>query len=1106
MAGYLSKYHIGLDSKGYVLNKRDGKPYYDKKRAPTFVNKFGSGDSSYRDSTFWQFWATTNWRNGAKQLRLDDPGKFWNSENLDVTQLDKLTLSRNLSYVGQTAVGTKINAIEAWRNSVNWWNSNYGYRQQITITAPVSQQIPQYNPIKITIDTAALESGSKVRSDRKDWRVLYFNGSTWVDLTRHYVSTTSTLFALQAAIPAGSSDSNYYVYYGYSGESTTKQPSTEADFNSVYGMYGLTPDANSLGVYHFREGSGTSVNDDSGNVSNGNFQSPGWVTTGKYGYEGDFNSSTVIISPGMTLGSMTLEGFFNFDSASGTQQLINRMVAAATVGYELKLTGGKITFSVQDTLTVVTTVTSTTSIVAGTTYHIAAVHDGTSMKIYINGTLEASATASTPVSQDNDTVLGRLANGSTSQDYNGKMSHVRISNTARTSFPYALTSDPSVAYGTETTTQPPTSSFDTYVGNSNGKIYKISGSTITEEFDTRRITWYETGTDTAHKIGDEGGTERAQAQSFQIGGTAVNIKAVELYLLKASGTPGDITVRIETDNAGVPSGTLANASLTTTIPAFTTASYAWKTAEFPASVTLSASTTYWLVAKVAAQPNDTYYNLAVDASSPTYTAGNMANSADGGATWTADTGRDVYFRILGDSTSVNDLLVTSLGGTRKMLIATGDISSQTNGNAKLYTYDGTTYVLAKIFATTTESQITALEEYNGKLYAGVGPQAKIYEGTNPTSWTLSKDIDVPQAPGYVYALKEYNGLLYAGGGSPEFLYDKHYNGFWYRFDGTTWSSLYPFSFTELRSFEFYDAFLFGSTYHGQTYVYDTATLNPLFSFKDGFNYRQTVYCAQLYDDKIYFGLYPQEGTNDTNVGVWVFDRHGFSLAYKISGVTGYRCMGVVNNILVIGTGDDGKVYQLDLNNFTTQGYVQTSYFDANLPSIDKLYNAVTIQHAPLESGQSVKVYYRFKESDSWTLLGTSNTVDATSATLSFPSQTYSKKISLKVELNTSDTAQAPEVTEYVLQYTLYPSVKWLWTVRILVKKNIKLQDNTLESRSATQIRSDLEGLISANKLISFVDVDGTTYNVLPTDLDQTSWVINQNDVNENELALTLLEA
>ena len=126
MAYIDNKYHIKINGQGYVLSQgRGGQFYYQKKKAPSFVNKFGGGDSSYRDSTFWQFWASTNWRNGCKQLRLDDPGKFWKSQDVNTTQLDEITLSRSFVSVGQTAAGTKVNAISPWRTSQNWWNVNY---------------------------------------------------------------------------------------------------------------------------------------------------------------------------------------------------------------------------------------------------------------------------------------------------------------------------------------------------------------------------------------------------------------------------------------------------------------------------------------------------------------------------------------------------------------------------------------------------------------------------------------------------------------------------------------------------------------------------------------------------------------------------------------------------------------------------------------------------------------------------------------------------------------------------------------------------------------------------------------------------------------------
>lgn len=1121
MAGYLNKYHIGLNSKGYVLSiARSSQPYYQKKRAPTFVNKFGSGDVSYRDSTFWQYWASTNWRNGAKQLRADDPGKFWNSENINITQLDEISLSKALTYMGQTASGIKNNVIAAWRSSQSWWNASYGYRQQLTITAPAGAQVPTGYPVKITVDTAALQTASKLRSDRNDWRVVYFNGTSWVDLKRDYISTTVTFFGLQAAIPAGASDSNYYIYYGYSGESSNNQPTTEADWNAVYGMFGLTPDSNSKAIYHFKEGSGSSVSDDSASTNTGaTANSPSWGTDGLLGRYLTLNGANQYVSGGngtdFELGSMTLEAWI-YPTSTGTRRILskwNNKSSANGGSYNLRQQDLKLAFGIMQPPGGEAYSTTVNNVLTLNTWqHVAVTYDGSSTpKIYVDGTEQAitgSATGGVPQGSGVELDIGRNQNDN-NEYFAGRIQHARVSNVARASFPYALSpsNQPSVVMGSEATTQPPTSAFDMYVGGSNGKLYKHDGaSSFSEEFDFRRIQWFETGADGQHYVGDNGGTEKAVAQSFQVP-ASTPIKAVALNIRLGDGSPNqDITVRIETNSGSTPSGTLVDSALTATIAvASVPADFGWVTVEFPSSVQLSSGTTYWIVIKTAAMANANNY-LARNNSAGTYSSGNVATSNDGGSTWTAQAAQDLYFRVLGNTTSINDILVSSVGGTRKMLIATGEISSQRNGEARLYSYDGTNYALEKIFATATESQITKLAEYNSKLYAAIGPQAKIYEGTSPTSWTISKDIDVPQKPGYIYALKEYNGRLYAGGGSPEFLYDKHYNGFWYVFDGTTWFSLYPFDFTELRTFEFYDAYLFGTTYHGQIYVYDTATLNPLFNFKDGLDYQVSINNAQLYDDKIYFALYPQDGTNDTNVGVWVFDRHGLSLAHKVSGVTGYRCMAVVNNTLMIGTGDDGKVYKLDLNNYTTQGYLQTSYFDANLPSIDKLYNAVTVQHEPLASGQSVKVYYRFKESDSWTLLGTSDTVASTEKTLTFTSGVYSKKISLKIELNTSDTAATPRIREYVLQYTLYPVRKWLWTMRIKVKSRLKLLDKTNEARTVATIRSDLESLVNSYQLITFVDIDGTSYSVLPTDLDQNSWVLNQADVNEDEVAISLLEA
>lgn len=137
------------------------------------------------------------------------------------------------------------------------------------------------------------------------------------------------------------------------------------------------------------------------------------------------------------------------------------------------------------------------------------------------------------------------------------------------------------------------------------------------------------------------------AQSFSV--TAVStgdctLDAVDIFLKKNSGTTTNLTVRIETNNAGVPSGTLVDASATGTITAFSTATYSYKRVTFNSTFSLSANVTYWIVLKHTTEGSgDSSYHWGADATSPTYTSGNAATYGSG--TWTAVAGTDQLFRV-----------------------------------------------------------------------------------------------------------------------------------------------------------------------------------------------------------------------------------------------------------------------------------------------------------------------------------------------------------------------------------------------------------------------------------------------------------------------------
>jgi hypothetical protein len=117
-----------------------------------------------------------------------------------------------------------------------WWDSNYQHRKKITITTGATGMPIGYS-VSFTEDTASLITSSKLRSDGNDWRIAYWNGSSWVELDRWVddiigdgwnTANTITWFETQAAIGASSSDDNYYVYYEYASE-TQSAPASMSD-------------------------------------------------------------------------------------------------------------------------------------------------------------------------------------------------------------------------------------------------------------------------------------------------------------------------------------------------------------------------------------------------------------------------------------------------------------------------------------------------------------------------------------------------------------------------------------------------------------------------------------------------------------------------------------------------------------------------------------------------------------------------------------------------------------------------------------------------------------------------------------------------------------
>ena len=164
------------------------------------------------------------------------------------------------------------------------------------------------------------------------------------------------------------------------------------------------------------------------------------------------------------------------------------------------------------------------------------------------------------------------------------------------------------------------------------------------------LTSYETGADAGAAIGDVGGNEYGHGQSFQLPSKST-ITGAEIYVDDGPTPPTDaIIVRIETDNAGLPSGTLAHANATTTLVA---ASVPDNGAPAFASVTftsfvLETATTYHLTVTVPDQSNGNYFQFHRDENNGAYANGEGTRETN--ASWVElNSGDDDFlFKIIGE--------------------------------------------------------------------------------------------------------------------------------------------------------------------------------------------------------------------------------------------------------------------------------------------------------------------------------------------------------------------------------------------------------------------------------------------------------------------------
>ncbi len=135
---------------------------------------------------------------------------------------------------------------------------------------------------------------------------------------------------------------------------------------------------------------------------------------------------------------------------------------------------------------------------------------------------------------------------------------------------------------------------------------------------------------------------------------AFNCDQVQLYLKKVGSPTGTLTLRVETDNNNLPSGTLLHANATDTVTE-SSLSTSYGLISFTMSAfSIPYNVRYWLVLTTDRAASGTNYVVwGADASSPSYASGEM-KSLDSFITWTAEN-KDAVFNVTGTRNSTASL-------------------------------------------------------------------------------------------------------------------------------------------------------------------------------------------------------------------------------------------------------------------------------------------------------------------------------------------------------------------------------------------------------------------------------------------------------------------
>lgn len=317
-----------------------------------------------------------------------------------------------------------------------WYDPNWLNRVEITIDSDNVASTLSNFPVYLDLSTLPSGAVGEMNSDCGDIRVTKSDGTT--ELAREVVSCdigaeTGELHFLADTI-SSSSDTSFYIYYNNSG-------ATDYTVSSTYGAENVWSDY--VAVYHLNEDPVTGAPQYIDVSGNGNSGSAGNMetadsVTGKLGKAANFDGSPERITipdatdfdwnSSLTLSAWALTDTWSTDGTisaknggSTSEPLLWADEGVDDFTFALKLSSGFVNTSVGG---------SYTSRSTGQWYHTVGTYDGSSVKMYVNGVANYSASHSGTVTRTSSGVgIGGEHSGTRYLD--GRVDEVRYTTLSR---------------------------------------------------------------------------------------------------------------------------------------------------------------------------------------------------------------------------------------------------------------------------------------------------------------------------------------------------------------------------------------------------------------------------------------------------------------------------------------------------------------------------------------------------------------------------------------------------------------------------------------------------------------------------------------------------